>query len=133
MCVWESIRPGRTVALERSMTLEPVGGWAPAAETFTMRSFLMKMRWFLSGVLEVPSMRVPARTMVSASWAWMGWQNATNAAVQRNIAASFRERMEISEEAGGSLQQEGRNLQGWSVPFWEFAMERTLPRVFLRK
>src|ERR1700722_1323022 len=132
MCVWGWMSPGRTVGLERSMTLKPVGGWAGAAETLMIRSFLMKMSWFLSGAAEVPSMRVPARMMVSASWPWAGCENAISAA-QRSIGANFRRGMEISREAGGSLQQDGRNLQGWGVPIWEFAAERTHPPGVLRK
>src|ERR1700743_620585 len=113
MCVWESMSPGRTVALERSITLNPVGGWAGAGETFTMRSFLMKMSWFLSGAAEVPSIRTPARIMVSASWALAGCEVATSAA-QRSIGAkNFRVGTGSLREAGGSLQQEGSNLQGW--------------------
>src|SRR5579871_4925077 len=65
-----------------------------------MRSPLMKMSWFLSGLSEVPSMRVPARMMVSASWAWAGWEIATRAATQNDSATNFRVRMESLREAG---------------------------------
>src|ERR1700743_2132218 len=119
MCVWESIKPGSTVALERSMTLKPVGGWSGAGETFTMRSFLMKMSWFLSGVAEVPSMRAPARMIVSAEslvfgdWTWVGLAlAASRSAAQRSGSANFSRGMASLREAGGSLQQECWDLQG---------------------
>src|SRR5579885_1018742 len=76
MWVWESMRPGRTVAFERSMRCAPEGTGAEASATFSIFSPRMKMSWSLRGAELVPSMSVPARITVtearSGSGDWAG-------------------------------------------------------------
>src|SRR5580704_6900158 len=99
-----------------------------------MRSFLMKMSWFLRGALEVPSMSVPARMMVSASWAWAaGCEIAMSGAAQRNIAANFRVGMEVSEEAGVACSRKGGICKVGEFRFGNLRSSGSTPWVVLGK
>ena len=61
MCVWESIRPGSTVAVDRSTTSAPAGRVKPAS-TAVMRSPSMTIETRSRGAADTPSIRRPAWT-----------------------------------------------------------------------
>ena len=66
MWVWESIRPGRTVELERSMTLAPANLVGLPQKHFAIR--LPRIRLILiAAARDLPSMRTPAR-MATSLW-----------------------------------------------------------------
>lgn len=64
--MWDSIRPGSTVARERSTTVAPSGTASSAAgPTRSMRPFRMRMAWSRRGAADVPSISTPARISVT--------------------------------------------------------------------
>src|SRR5690348_11396367 len=67
MCVCESIRPGSTVAADRSISVTPTGIWAEPSATFSMRLPRTKINGFFRGEPFTPSIRDPARITVTWS------------------------------------------------------------------
>ncbi len=68
MCVCASIRPGRTVQPERSMTWVVSGVVRDTqAVTLSMRLPRTTIAWSRRGAVDEPSIRVPARMTVRAS------------------------------------------------------------------
>src|SRR5579883_2111324 len=68
MCVWQSIRPGSTVACDRSMTLVPAGIFsALEPATRTIRPARTTMTWSASILPARTSSSLPARTYSGAA------------------------------------------------------------------
>ena len=59
MCTWQSMKPGITVASDRSTTAAPAGDTNPDS-TERILSSLIRIDTCLRGVSEIPSIKVPA-------------------------------------------------------------------------
>src|SRR5271155_553223 len=88
MCVCMSMKPGRTVACERSTTCAPAGG-VPPGVTETILPSWTRMSAFAIGWSLLPSINFPARMATClGDWAKAVMQDsrtATKTAIRRNM------------------------------------------------
>src|SRR5207244_1649185 len=86
--VWQSMRPGRTVFCDRSITSAP-GGMASPGPTAVIRSSAIKITALATGAPPRPSISRPARTATR----WGGWGGTGGAAPRRTRARAKKERI----------------------------------------
>jgi hypothetical protein len=97
MWTWSSISPGRTVALDRSMTSAPAGVTKPGC-TAVIRSSWMRIETCVFGAAPVPSTSRPAWITMSLAQAAPAARPSTAALAAAAISFSFRNAMPKSPE-----------------------------------
>src|SRR5437879_2971492 len=117
MCVCESISPGSTVALERSITLASLGIAAELSMTSSIRPPRTTISWSFLDVLLLPSIKVPARITINVPGACgSAWPCAILAHSNASVKEQIKERpMENLLKGAASLPQTGAGLQPSSI------------------
>ena len=139
MC--ESISPGSTVAFERSMTFASAGIAVAPSVTFSIRSPLTKMSWFVFVVALTPSIRFPARITVSDAAAGaslsacpraLNVSNDAPAQPARNDHSQVILFIDPSPVSHRNLRQSPQACNTWSrcrrIPYSRFPRFLTSPR-----